>query len=118
MVVLIEEKQKTLEYQEKMNVDIENISSFKIYFGDQYMKLLKIHIFKKQNYFQYNCLNQCRNNPNNPQSIPNEIKSALKKMSIEHRLYTKVGMIHRKESENKKERENTKKYNFQGQPAR
>ena len=61
-----------------MNVDIENISSFKNYFGDQYMKLLKIHILKKQNYFQYNCLNQCRDIPNEPQNIPNKIKAAFK----------------------------------------
>ena len=33
-----------------MNVDIENIDSK--HFGDQYMKLLKTHILKKQIHFQ------------------------------------------------------------------
>ena len=41
------------------------------HFGDQYVKLLKIHILKKQKYFQQKYLNQCRNNPNEPQNIPN-----------------------------------------------
>ena len=37
---------------------------------------------------------------------------------MEQELYTQVVMILQKESENKKEKENTKKYNFQGQSAR
>ena len=42
-----------MEYQETINVEIENISSFKKkHFGDQYMKLFEIHILKKQDYFQ------------------------------------------------------------------
>ena len=46
MVFKIEEENKTLEYQEKMNVDIKKIDSTKQPFGDQYMKLLMIHILK------------------------------------------------------------------------
>ena len=42
MVVTVKEEKKTLKYQEKMNVDIENISSKNNHFGDQYMKLLMI----------------------------------------------------------------------------
>ena len=42
-----------MEHQETINVEIENISSFKKkHFGDQYMKLFEIHILKKQDYFQ------------------------------------------------------------------
>ena len=52
MVVTTKEENNTLEFQETMNVDIDNIASKKNHFGDQYMKLLKIHILKKQNYFQ------------------------------------------------------------------
>ena len=37
---------------------------------------------------------------------------------MEQELYSQVVMILRKDSENKKEEENPKKYNFQGQPAR
>ena len=39
-------------------------------------------------------------------------------MATEQGLYVKFVMIHRKEPENKKEKENTKKYNLQGQPSR
>ena len=49
----------------------------KNHFGDQYMKLLKIHILNKQNYFKTN-LNQYKNNPNKPQKIPNKIKVDFK----------------------------------------
>ena len=37
---------------------------------------------------------------------------------MEQGLYANVIMIHQKESDNKKEKEKTKKYNFQGQSAR
>ena len=39
-------------------------------------------------------------------------------MSMEQGLYAQVFMILRKESENKKEKEKTKKYNFQGKSSR
>ena len=81
------------------------------------MKSLKIHILKKQNYFQKK-LDQCRYNPNEPQNIPNEIKSALNKIYMEQGLYALVVIILRRESDDKKEKENTKKYNFKGQSER
>ena len=37
---------------------------------------------------------------------------------MEPGLYSQVVMIHRRESDDKKEKEKTKKYNFQGQSAR
>ena len=39
-------------------------------------------------------------------------------MATEQGLYAQVVMIRRKESENKKEKENNKKYNFQGKSSR
>ena len=39
-------------------------------------------------------------------------------MAMEQGLYAQVVMIHRKDSDNKKEKEKTKKYNFQGKYAR
>ena len=39
-------------------------------------------------------------------------------MAMEKVLYSQVVMILQKESYNKKEKENTKKYKFQGQSAR
>ena len=46
MVVTIEEENKTLEYQETMNLDIENLPVQINHFGYQYMKLLMIHILE------------------------------------------------------------------------
>ena len=43
----IEEYRKTLEYQETMNLDIENFSSTGKKIGDQYMKLFMIIILKQ-----------------------------------------------------------------------
>ena len=48
MIISVEEEQKTLEYQETMEVDVENISKSKKTYGDQYMKLLILHFLKKQ----------------------------------------------------------------------
>ena len=42
----------------------------------------------------------------------------LKKMAIEQCLYAQVVMIHRKDPDNKKEKEKTKTYDFQGKSAR
>ena len=64
MVVTIKEDKKTLEYKETMNVNIEK----KI--GDKYMKLLIIRFLKETKLFPTAFLNQCRNNPNEPQNIP------------------------------------------------
>ena len=47
-------------------------------------------------------LNQCGNNPNEPQSIWNEIKAALKKVATEQGLYAEVVMIRQRESGDKK----------------
>ena len=39
-------------------------------------------------------------------------------MATEKGFYKKVAMIRRKDLENKEQKENTKKYNFQGQSTR
>ena len=70
------------------------------------------------NIFPKEFLDQCRNNPNNPQNIPSGVKAALVKMALEQGLYAKVFMIRRKFSDNKKEKKKTKKYNFHGKSAR
>ena len=44
MVVTMKEENNNLKDIETMNVDIENIASKNNHFGDQYMKLLMIHI--------------------------------------------------------------------------
>ena len=41
--------------------------------------------------------------------------SALKRMAMEQGLYEQVFMIRQRDLDNKKEKENTKKYNFQNQ---
>ena len=62
-------------------------------------------------------LDRCKKYPNKYQFLPSEVKVALEKMAMEQGLYAQVVMIRQKDSENKKEKENTKKYNFQGKSA-
>ena len=62
-----------------MNVDIENITSKNKHLGDQYTTLVIIHFFSEAKLFSTGFLDQCRNNPNGPQNIPNRTKTALKK---------------------------------------
>ena len=50
MVVTMEEYQKTLEYQETMKFDVENIFKNRTKIGYQYMKVLMIHILQQQKY--------------------------------------------------------------------
>ena len=46
--------------------------------------------------------NQCKNNPNEPQNMPSEVKESLKKMDMENGLYAQVVMIRRRGSDDKK----------------
>ena len=39
----MEEEQESVEYQETLKVDVENIAKNKIKQGDQYMKLFMLH---------------------------------------------------------------------------
>ena len=56
--------------------------------------------------------------PNQSQFLPSEVNVVFKIMSMEQLLFAKVVMIRQKYVDNKKEKENTKKYNFQGKSAR
>ena len=60
-----------------MKVDVENISNEKTY-GDQYMKFFIFLFFEETNIFPPEFLDQCENNPNEPQFLPSEVKVVLK----------------------------------------
>ena len=45
MIISMEEKQNTLNYQETMKVDVDNIIKNKKTYGNQYMKLLMLRFF-------------------------------------------------------------------------
>ena len=51
MVVTIEEEKKTLEYQETMNVDVENISSKKQMCWGPIYEVIDNSYFQQKNYF-------------------------------------------------------------------
>ena len=61
-------------------------------------KVIENSYFTAIKIFPTNFLDQCRNNKNEPQNIPNKIKAALKKMAMEQGLYPQVVMIHQNES--------------------
>ena len=57
--------------------------------------------YEETKLFPTTFLNQCRNNPNEPQNIPNEIKADLFLMAMEQGLYVQVVMIRQRESDDK-----------------
>ena len=107
MVVTIEEEMKNLEYQETMNVEIENIASEKQPSWIPIHEVIENSYFAETKCFPTEFLDQYRNNPNEPQNILNKTKAALKKKAMKNGLYAQVVMIHRRDSENKKEKEKT-----------
>ena len=66
-----------MEYQENVNVGIENVSSKKQPSWRPIYEVIDNSYFVETKFFSTEFLDQCRNNPNEPQNIPNEIKSAF-----------------------------------------
>ena len=101
-----------------MNLDIEKIASTNQPFWISIYEVIDDSYFGVVNCFQF-LKSQCKNNPNEPQNIPSEVKKGLKRMATENGLYAQVVMIHRRESDDKKEKEKTNnitsKYNQQEQ---
>ena len=92
MVVTMKEEKNALGYQKTMNVDIVKISSKRQPFWRPIYEVIDNSYFKETKLFLTIFLNQCRNNPNEPQNILNEIKANFKK-SMEQGLYAQVVMI-------------------------
>ena len=61
-----------------MNLDIDNIASTNQHIWRSIYELIHNSYFKIVNLFPKISLNQCKNYPNEPQNIPNEVKNALK----------------------------------------
>ena len=78
MNISMEEEQETVEYKNTLKVDTKNISKTPPKTGHKYMKLLMIN-FWRDTYFYTSFLDLCRNNPNQPQFIPSDVKTVLKK---------------------------------------
>ena len=85
----MKEEKKTLEYQETMNVYIENIASKKYPFWRSVYEVIKNSYFEKTKLFPTTFLNQCRNNPNAPHNIPSRVKASFQKLLWER------GCIHK-----------------------
>ena len=67
-----------MKYQETINVEIENIASTKQLFWRSIYEVIDDSYFDIVKIFSTTFLNQCKCNPNEHQSIPNEIKADLK----------------------------------------
>ena len=76
-----------------MNVDVENIASKKQKNWRTIYEVIDNSYFSATELFPTKVLDQCRNNPNEPQNIRNEIKVSLKKMDMQQGLYAQVVMI-------------------------
>ena len=68
-----------MEYQETMNVDIENIASKNQQFWISIYEVIDDSYFILVKLFPTTFLKQCKNNQNEPQNIKNEVKVDLKK---------------------------------------
>ena len=79
-----------------MNVDIENIASKNQQIWRSIYEVIHYHYFRVVKFFPNKILNQCKNNPNGPQNIPNKVRAAFKNMSLEIGLYAQVVMICRR----------------------
>ena len=77
VVFTMKEEKNTLEYQETMNVYIEIISSKKQPFWRPIYEVIEYSYFEETRLFSKIVLNLCRNNPNETQNIPNEIKASF-----------------------------------------
>ena len=75
MVVTIKEEKNNLEYQETMNVDIENIANQKQPFWWSIYEVIDDSYFEVTKLFPTEFTNQCRNNPNEPHKITSEVKA-------------------------------------------
>ena len=104
MVISMEEEHKTLEYQEKMKVDVGNIAK-NIIFKDQYMKLLILHFLQQRNVFRQNVLTNVIKIQMNLSSYRLESNELFLNGYVTRVICT--SFIHRKEPDNKKEKENT-----------
>ena len=82
MVVLIEEDQKTLEYQKAINVDIENIANKKMFRRPIY-EVIDNSFFAATKMLSTEISDKCKNNPNQPQNITSEVKVVLNKKDME-----------------------------------
>ena len=82
-----------MEYQETINVDIGNIASKKQPFWMQIYEVIENSYFEETKLFPTRVFPQCRNNPNEPQNIPNEINAALQNIATEQGLYAQVVII-------------------------
>ena len=65
MAVTTKGEKNTLEYQETMNLDIENIASKKQPFWRPIYEVIKNSYFEERILFPTTFLKQCRNNPIN-----------------------------------------------------
>ena len=73
-------------------------------------------IFEETTIFPQEFLDQCKNNPNEPQLPPSEFKVVLKIMLMGQGLYTQAVMILRKNCDDKKEKEKTNNITSKGNP--
>ena len=68
-----------MKYQETTNVDVGNIASKNQLFWRPIYEVIENSYFEAAKLSQTKKLDQCRNNPNEPKNIPNEIKTDKKK---------------------------------------
>ena len=85
-----------------MKVDVQNIAKNKNHIENNIWSYWCF--FLETNIVPQYLLELCKNNPNQPQFLPSEVKLVLKIMAIEQVLYAQVVMIRQKGYDNKNEK--------------
>ena len=89
-------------------------------YGGLSTKLYNNIFLRKLTSFRVNFIKKCKNNANEAQFLPLEVKTNIKRMSAEQGLYAQVVMLFRKDlkSTEANKNKNESKFKFQGQSSR
>ena len=108
-----------------MNIDIEKINTFEKRSKVNKNQWRKIYEFIEEDYLEesdispYGFIKKCKDNANEAQFLPLDVKNNIKKMAMEQGLYAQVVMLRRKDLKliGANKNKNEAKLKFQGQSA-
>ena len=120
MEVDLKYKQNIEDYEETINIYIENINTIekrnKVYTKEwrKIYEVLQPDFLKKTDIFPDDFIRQCKDNTNEAQFLPLEVKNNIKRMAMKQELYAQVVKLRGKDlgftSENKNKNETDIRY--------
>ena len=125
--IQIRKERTTESYKDNMNEDIETIDKNEnikqIFQKTKWITIYEVKdedYIKNSNIFPDAFIKKCKQCPNVPQTISNDVKNNIKRMAMEQSLYAQVIMFRRKDLkfDAADKKKNPSKIIFQGQSAR